>query len=102
TVRACYTQVLRDLNEAATLLPDYPEHLMRPSKGAAHALLARTHLYMRNYPKAMEHAEKALAFNDDLIDFNDLNVQASAPFLQLNKETIFYATANSSVIYTTN
>lgn len=105
SVRECYEQVIEDLNQAILLLPDYAEHAMRPSKGAAHALLARTYLYMRKYDLALEQSEKALVFHNQLMDFNgDENIMdftSNAPIKKFNKETIFYAEASTSPIYMT-
>lgn len=105
SVRECYEQIIEDLTQATLLLPDYAEHLMRPSKVAAYALLARTYLFMRKYDLALDQSEKALAFNDQLMDFNGdediLGFTSNAPVKKYNKETIFYAEASTSPIYMT-
>lgn len=103
SVRESYEQIIEDLTKASELLPDYAEHVMRPSRAAAHAALARTYLYMRKYDLALEHTEKALALYDRLMDFNDdedvLGITAAIPFRKFNKETIFYAEAATSPLY---
>lgn len=103
TVRECYDRILRDLEESLVYLPDHPVHVMRPSKGAAYGLLARTHLYMRQYEKALYYADQALGLNSRLMDFNgdpDISsLTANLPFSQFNKETVFYAHNNGSHIY---
>lgn len=95
TVAEVYQQVIKDLEIALPLLPDYPEHVMRPSKGAALALLSRCYLYMRNYQLALKYAEAALLLNNKLINYNGdtdlLALSSNLPFKKFNKETIWYA-----------
>ncbi len=93
-VAECYAAVLQDLNEAVPLLPEHPQHVFRPSKAAAHALLARTHLYIRHYPAALNETEKALSIKSNLMDYNNdtdlFSLSAAVPFKPFNKEVIFY------------
>jgi tetratricopeptide (TPR) repeat protein len=100
TVSECYKQVIMDANAAYESLPTYPLHVMRPSKGAAAALLSRCYLYMHDYEKALEYANKALAINNKLMDFNadaDLLALSNAvPIKKFNKETIWYAELSSN------
>lgn len=95
TVAEVYQQVINDLEISLPLLPDYPEHVMRPSKGAAMALLSRCYLYMRNYELALKYSENALLLNNKLINFNGdtdlLALSSNLPFKKFNKETIWYA-----------
>ncbi|TKC03475.1 RagB/SusD family nutrient uptake outer membrane protein [Pedobacter cryotolerans] len=95
TVAACYQQVIDDLETSVGLLPDYPQHLMRPSKGAALALLARCYLYMHQYELALKYAEDALLLNNKLINYNGdpdlLALTSTVPIKKFNKETIWYA-----------
>ncbi len=94
SVQDCYRRVITDANEAVEYLPDLPSHPFRPSKAAAYGLLARTYLSMRNYDSAYIYADACLAIKNDLIDLNGdedlLGLNASFPFKQFNKETIFY------------
>jgi len=94
SVSASFAQIIADATESITLLPDYPQQLLRPSKGAAYALLARTYLYMGKYEQARTYAEQALKLNNSLMDYNaDTFISpltASAPFKKFNSETIFY------------
>jgi hypothetical protein len=64
TVKQVYDQIIKDVTEAAAVLPvswDDPffDHA-RATKGAAHALLARTYLYMGNWAKARDYADSVL------------------------------------------
>ena len=90
TTRETYAQIVHDLNEAVPLLPDWPVHVMRPSKQAAYALLARTWLSMRVYDSALKYADRCLELNNSLMDYNDLNVDDFFPFPPFNKEVIMY------------
>ncbi|WP_300597142.1 RagB/SusD family nutrient uptake outer membrane protein [Niabella sp.] len=94
SVADCYRQIINDTREAADYLPDYPEHVYRPSKMAAYALLARSFLSMRQYDSAHRYADLCLNMKNDLIDFNgdpDLAALSTTyPFKRFNKETIFY------------
>jgi len=90
-VEDCYAQILADLLQAVELLPDRPEHVLRPSKAAAYGLLARAYLSMRKYDLALANAEKCLAIKSDLIDYNTINAAANSPFQSYNTEVIFHA-----------
>jgi len=95
TVEECYQQVINDASAALNLLPNYPQHLMRPSKGAALALLSRCYLYMHKYELALKFATEALAFNNKLMDYNSdsdiVGLSGNTPFKKFNKETLWYA-----------
>ena len=89
SVADSYGQVLSDLKAAAALLPAHAIHPMRPSKAAAFAMLARVSLAMREYAKAALYADSCLQINDDLLDFNTLNIAANYPFARFNSEVIY-------------
>lgn len=64
SVKEVYNQIITDLNEAAAVLPvswgdDYYDRA-RATKGAVHALLARTYLYMGDWAKARDYADSVL------------------------------------------
>ncbi|GGF44322.1 RagB/SusD family nutrient uptake outer membrane protein [Echinicola rosea] len=86
-----YEKVIEDLKESVTLLPQMPDFKSRPSQWAAHALLSRVYLSLGDYPNALDHAEAALSIEDDLLDFNDLDLEATYPFEQFNNEVIFHS-----------
>lgn len=101
SVKKCYDAVIQDARTAASFLPDYPLHVMRPSKAAAYGLLARTFLSMRKYDSAYKYADLCLQLKNELIDFNgdlDINgtITANVPFKKYNKETIFYTEMNTN------
>lgn len=74
SVQEAYDVILADLNDAVNsgLKPiNSGNNIAFPSRASAYALLARTYLYMRNYPKALENAEKALAIQNTLLNLQD-------------------------------
>ncbi|MGA0560627.1 RagB/SusD family nutrient uptake outer membrane protein [Larkinella sp. VNQ87] len=61
TVAEVYTQVLADLTQAETLLPEEQENgTAFATKGAAQALLARVYLQQRNYAQARDAANRVI------------------------------------------
>lgn len=91
-VKACYVQIIADMQQANADLPDNPSHPLRPSKAAACAALARTYLSMRIYDSAYKYAELVLKIKKDILDYNSSAVDPSSPvpFKPYNKEIIFY------------
>lgn len=102
TLQQTYDQIINDLLKAVPLLPVKSQHVMRPSKPAAYALLARVFLSIRNYEKAALYADSSLKLYNTLIDFNNLDVSARYPIERFNQETIFYLSGgveNLSIAY---
>ena len=60
TVKETYDQILKDLNEAESLLPDAiaANKIARASKGAAIALKSRVYLHMRDWANVIAEAKK--------------------------------------------
>lgn len=90
-----YEQIIRDLEAAVPLLPGLSTHVLRPSRAAAFALLARTYLSMRRYEQAYDYADQSLKIKSDLMDYNGISATASSPFQSFNKEVIFHADITS-------
>lgn len=94
SVRETYTKIIADLEAAADLLPEIPVHIFRPSKAAAYGLLAKTYLLLADYRQAAEYANRCLAINGRLSDFNVLDETAEFSFVfdygVSNPEIIFY------------
>ncbi|MBA4166308.1 MAG: RagB/SusD family nutrient uptake outer membrane protein [Chitinophagaceae bacterium] len=90
TVEQTYTQITTDLATAAMMLPAQVAFSTRPCAAAAHGLLARVYLSMRDYPSAYAQADTCLQMQHALIDYNNL-LPVSAPAIPaFNAETIFY------------
>lgn len=90
SVRDTYEQVMRDLREAATLLPAGTQHPVRPSKPAAYAVLARACLSMRKYVEAGAYADSSLALYDGLLDYNQLSATPTYPLPAFNAEVLHH------------
>ncbi|TXK36453.1 RagB/SusD family nutrient uptake outer membrane protein [Pontibacter qinzhouensis] len=88
SVQDTYDRILLDLEEAVPLLPPTRLHALRPSRAAAHALLARTCLAMRKYAEAGQHADAGLQLQPALLDYNTLDTAANYPFQRFNPEVI--------------
>lgn len=105
SVQATYDQILKDLTDALPLIRTNSVAATLPNKSAAYGLLARTHLIMGNYAEALKNAEKALATNNQLIDFNDLNPNANFPIPVTNfmsSEIIFFTRMYASDLINAN
>ncbi len=57
SIDAVYTQVVKDLTEAAEVLPTKPSSPINPSKGAAYALLTRVYLQWASVPLNFEEVK---------------------------------------------
>lgn len=93
SLQETYDLIINDLKTAADLLPKIPLHVMRPSKTAAYGSLARIYLSMGDYESAYYYTDRALAINNQLLNFNsddEINPSAAYPFKRFNKETVFY------------
>lgn len=90
SVKEVYERIIADLEQAVRLLPLTPEHVMRPSRPAAYALLSRTYLAMREYDKAGRYADSCLQLKNTLIDYNTLNSAANFPLSMFNNEVIMH------------
>ena len=92
SLEQCYDQLVRDLEQAAALLPVNTAFKTEPSRPAAYAMLARTLLTMSEYSKALEYAEKSIQLYPTLMDFSTLDPSAPYPVPMYNQEVIFHAT----------
>jgi len=91
TIGDTYRQIEADLLEAASFLPEKSFIATRPSKAAAYAALSHLCLLMERYEDAVSHADRCLAIQPDLMDYNDLDASQREPFTELNQEVIFHA-----------
>ncbi|MBL1411480.1 RagB/SusD family nutrient uptake outer membrane protein [Sphingobacterium faecale] len=105
TVQETYDLILTDLVRAIPLLPTAVTSPSLPTKAAAYGLLARAYLIMGDYEKALLHAEEALKFPHQVIDFNELNSGAAFPIPATNQtsaELIFYTRMYGSLMVGVN
>lgn len=89
-LQTVYDQIFEDIEMALPLLPDLPRFRSQPSKAAAFGLQARVYLMMREYAKALEASEKALAIQNSLLDFSLLNPLQNYPVPRGNDEVIYH------------
>ncbi len=69
SVKEVYDFMINDLNAALPVLPDMGNNPLFPGKGTAYALLSRIYMFQRDFAKAEEMADKALAVNNKLFDY---------------------------------
>lgn len=68
SVEQVYNLIITDVTQASELLPAKQSSNLFPSRCAAHALLARTYLFMGKYDMALQEANKALAIKSTVYD----------------------------------
>lgn len=99
SVKEIYDQMIKDLTEAAAVLPvktgdAFADHA-RATKGAAHALLSRIYLYQGNWAKARDFADSVLlSTNKYELDATPAAVFSAGNY-QSSKERIFSVAMNS-------
>lgn len=95
TVEETYQQILKDLQEANTLLPTSVLVKTRPSQSAGLALLAKVYLQMENYNEAIKYVDEVFK-GRDLTNYNQVDSSLDYPFERFNNEVIFHATMQFS------
>lgn len=88
TLQGVYDQILTDITAAESLMQiDNQEvnNRYRFSKASLYGFASRVYLYMNNFEKSIEMANKALAIENTLID---LNTDLVVPSLYNSKETL--------------
>lgn len=89
-------QIEGDLLHAATLLNDAsPRYPTQASKTAVYGVLARYYLMKKEYGKALEFADKVLAKNDKLMNYNLIS-SGKYPFERYNKEVLFFSMSDGT------
>lgn len=105
TVQEIYDYIIADLTEAIPLLPkNNDNNRFRGSVAAAYSVLARTYLFMGNYPQAMRNAKLALENGPNtIVDYSNLNNVENTPNLKRRPDAIFarYSTGRGSMQFPT-
>jgi len=83
--------IISDLKQAIPCLPETPIHVMRPSKPAAYAQLAKVYLYMQDYQNAGLYADSCLQLQHELINYNDVDTSRAYSFDNFNEEVIMHS-----------
>ena len=91
SVDEVYTQVLKDLDSADTCLVNttIKNHPYRADITAVYLLKSRIYLYMQNWEKALEYAQKVMTKNKSLLDLNTLTTETGDVLTKSSPETIF-------------
>lgn len=92
SVKECYDLIFEDLSNSLLYLRNItpvPER-NRPTKLAVYGLLARIHLYRREYDEAEKWASTFLEAYDKLVDYNDLSLSGIYPFTISHDELVMY------------
>lgn len=91
TVEEVYSQILEDLNLADTCLQNtmIKNHPYRADITAVYLLKSRVYLYMQNWEKAYEYAQKVLTKKSSLLDLNSLTPEVGDILTKSSPETIF-------------
>ncbi|WP_291032458.1 RagB/SusD family nutrient uptake outer membrane protein [Dyadobacter sp. 50-39] len=98
TVQQTYDRILADALEAVELLPQQQPYRTRPTKAAAHGMLAKAYLVMGMFQQALNHADLALKDQAKILDFNSDIIQPSSTYRfpsftaqRSNPEILFHA-----------
>jgi tetratricopeptide (TPR) repeat protein len=96
SVQQCYDQILSDLLAAETIVTSAgvtpTGNVFHVSKEGVEILLSRIYLYMQNWQKAKEYADKAIATKPVIYDITTENFTAfttTSFFNSRNKEVVF-------------
>src|SRR5690606_20296875 len=81
---------------AATLLPLTTTTPLRPARAAAFAALTRVSLVMGDWNGTLRYADSCLSYNDNLMDFNALEVDSPTPIEPFNIEVLLHARARGA------
>ena len=103
TVQDVYDQILADLEQAISLLPeeyqpdrDPPAYVDRQNKMAAHFLAMRVHFQMRNWDEAQQHADVIINSGRYPLDQDPIEAWNKDQFGDKGNEVVFqYVTSGS-------
>lgn len=96
SLKETYDQIVQDLKQSVQLLPVDQITVLRPTKAAAYAALARLYLTIQDYEQALAYADSCLTIRSDLIDYNTIDSTLALPFPVLNQEVLFHAIISTS------
>ncbi|RQO75583.1 hypothetical protein DBR43_09610 [Pedobacter sp. KBW06] len=100
TVEETYTQIIKDLEKAAVLLPTKFDisTRFRPTQAAAYGLLSRVYLSLGEYDKAENNAANSLSIYAELTDYNKLEPSPDiSPFKFLINEVVHYTRSEANL-----
>lgn len=85
-----YAQIIKDLEQAAQLLPVSTTNNYYPGKAAAYAMLCRTRLMMRDYANAEKMADSVLKLRNTVFDLNTIAATPRNLPLYINHPEVIY------------
>lgn len=93
TVAELYAMIIKDLEDAMSLVPEKQINLFRPGKATVAALLAKVYMHMGNWEKVFQYADQALKIKSNLMDFSKITGQAqfTVNFADPMPEVIFWS-----------
>lgn len=100
TLKQTYDQIISDLTQAESLLPESVPTPTRPSATAGRAMLARVYLAMDDYGKALFWASKVKGSRESLLDYSSLDPTLSSPIPTFNREVIWHAETSQYTAHT--
>lgn len=100
TLKQTYDQIISDLTQAESLLPESVPSPTRPSATAGRAMLARVYLAMDDYGKALFWASKVKGSRESLLDYSSLDPTLSSPIPTFNREVIWHAETSQYTAHT--
>jgi hypothetical protein len=87
SLKATYDQIISDLVQAVSLLPNTALYKTRPSKSTAYGLLARVYLSIGNYSLAKTYSDSCLTFTTaTLMDFNMLGPTSTTSLFPIQRD----------------
>lgn len=97
TVKETYDQIINDLKQSIVHLPEKELFSIKPTKGSAYGMLAKTYLQMNDFENALLYADSSLRLQNEILDYNDLELSLHYPFDWLNnKEILFYTSMRTA------
>lgn len=92
-----YKQIIEDLNLAEKkLLGAAEKSKYRASISAVYLLKSRVYMYMQNWEKSKDYAEKCLSQNDKLIDLNTFDAKHNA-FVDISSPEVIFTMGGNQV-----
>ena len=100
--KKCYEQILTDLEAAIDLLPSTSLFPTRPTKAAAHGMLARVNLVIGNYDEAFQNASEVLEADLTLMAYAGMDTLRTYSFDQFNQEVIYHSVMTLQSFHSSN
>lgn len=87
TVAQVYDFIISELEAAVPLLQEKPTNIYHPNRAYGYALLSQAYLFHRDWAKAREAAQRSLALNASLVDYNEIQQAGGIAQYRVYNET---------------